>query len=133
MVLVLLITAESMSTLANISLAPMINFNSKMNRLKRIQKFTIIIPGIFIAGLIISTYAERFRGDKNLYWIYSFGKDCSLLFCYGAVLWSIVNSILISRDLKIDKPKKVFWFLLSASTFLYIIIMMTIAKKRNVD
>lgn len=55
-----------MSNIASIALAPMINLNSKMNRLKRIQKFTIIIPGIFIAGLIISIYTERFRGDKNL-------------------------------------------------------------------
>ena len=103
-----------------------------MEKLNRIQKFAIIIPGIYILGLFISTYVERFRGDKDLRWIYVYGKDCSLILCYGAVTWSIVNSILILKDLKIEKPKKIMWFLLSASTFLYLFIMMTIAMTRNV-
>jgi hypothetical protein len=103
-----------------------------MERLNRIQKFAIIIPGIFILGMFISTCVERFRGDKNLHWIYVYGKDCSLILCFGAVSWSIINSILIFRDLKIEKPKKVLWFLLSASTFLYLIIMMTIAMTKDV-
>ena len=97
-----------------------------MEPLKRIQKFAIIIPGIFILGLFISDYVERFRGDKNLHWIYVDGKDYSLMMCYGAVLWSIINSILILRNLKSEKPKKMLWFLLSVSTFLYLFIRMTI-------
>ena len=103
-----------------------------MEPLKRIQKFAIIIPGIFILGAFISEYVERFRGDKNLHWIYVDGKDYSLIMCYGAVLWSLINSILIIRNLKIETQKKVFWFLLSAATFLYMFIMMTIAMTRNV-
>ena len=97
-----------------------------MEPLKRIQKFAIIIPGIFILGLFISDYVERFRGDKNLHWIYVDGKDYLLMMCYGAVLWSIINSILILRNLKSEKPKKMLWFLLSVSTFLYLFIRMTI-------
>ena len=103
-----------------------------MEPIKRIQKFALIIPGIFITGICISKFVERFRAIQELRWVYEYGKDFSLIICYGAVVWSIVNSILIWRDLKIEKPKKMMWLLLSASTFLYLSIMMTIAMTRNV-
>ncbi len=97
-----------------------------MEPLNRIQKFAIIIPGIFISALIISSFVERFRVNQNLRWIYEYGKDFSLIIGYGAVVWSIVNSILILKDLKTERPKKILWFLLSAATFLYLFIRMAI-------
>lgn len=103
-----------------------------MEPLNRIQKFAIVIPGIFILGAFISEYVERFRGDKNLRWIYVDGKDYSLIMCYGTALWSILNSILILQNLKTEKTKKILWFLLSVSTFLYLFIMMTIAMTRDI-
>jgi hypothetical protein len=64
-----------------------------MEPLNRIQKFAIIIPGIFISTLIISSFVERFRVNPNLRWIYEYGKYLSLSIGYGSVVWSIVNSI----------------------------------------
>lgn len=103
-----------------------------MEQLNRIQKFAILIPVIFIFGICISTFVERFRINQDLRWIYEYGKHFSLTMCLGAVIWSIVNSILIFQDLKIEKPKKILWFLLSLSTFLYLFIMMSIAMTRDV-
>jgi hypothetical protein len=103
-----------------------------MEQLNRIQKFAILIPVIFISGIYISSFIEKFRINQDLRWIYEYGKDFSLTICLGAVTWSIVNSILIFQDLKIEKPKKTLWFLLSVSTFLYLFLIMTIAMTRDV-
>jgi hypothetical protein len=104
----------------------------KMEKLNRIQKFAIIIPGIFITAICISTFVERYRVIRELRWVYEYGKDFSLIIFYGAVVWSIVNSILIWRDLKIETPKKILWFLISISVFLYLVVMMTIVMLSNV-
>jgi hypothetical protein len=103
-----------------------------MKQLKTIQKIAIIIPLIFISGTLVSYFAEKFRGNEDLRWIYVYGKDLALIMWYGAVTWSIVNSILILKDLKTERLKKILWFLLSAATFLYLFIMMTYAMTRNV-
>lgn len=93
-----------------------------MKKLNLLQKFSILIPILYIIGEFISYYVERFRADENLHWIYNNGKDLSLLICYGAVFWSLINSILIVRELKTKTLYKIFWFLLSISTFLNMLI-----------
>lgn len=93
-----------------------------MKKLNLLQKFSILIPILYIVGEFISYYVERFRADENLHWIYNNGKDLSLLMCYGTVFWSMINSILIVRELKTKTLYKIFWFLLSISTFLNMLI-----------
>ncbi len=103
-----------------------------MEPLKRIQKIAFIIPLIFISGYFVSNFAESFRGNENLHWIYTNGKDLAMIMWYGSVAWSIINSILILRNLKIKTQQKVLWFVFSMVTFIYFAVKFTIAMTRNV-
>ncbi|KRB54164.1 hypothetical protein ASD98_17970 [Flavobacterium sp. Root186] len=90
----------------------------KFRNLHETQKFAIVIPALFFLSCLTKHYLENFRGTL----IYAYGSTITLFLSLFLVLFSLVNSILILRDLKIKLIQKLLWFLLSALPFLYLSI-----------
>jgi len=93
----------------------------KYNSLHLTQKFAIAIPALFILSCFTKHYVQRFRPSIEFRWIYEYGSNYSLSFSVLLVVFSLVNSVLIFKDLKTKPNTKLFWLLLSSSVFLYIV------------
>ena len=93
------------------------------------KKFTIIILGICIVGMLLSFLVRPYRGT----WIYQYGSLFALLLFYGGMLWSLINTILVISKYRQSLKKNLIWIFLSALPFLYIAIMITIAMLKDYD
>jgi len=88
--------------------------------MKTVQIFAIAVSILFVVGHGVSKFVEQYRIDQNS--LYANGKLISLLIVGGSIILSIVNSILLIRDLKIEIGKKIFWFALSLFPILVVIV-----------
>ncbi len=93
------------------------------------KKFTIIILGICVLGVSFGILVRPYR----LSWIYKYGNQLGLLFFYGGVFWSMINTILVLAKYKQSLKKNILWVLLSALPFLYLAVMIAIAMLNDYD
>ncbi len=103
------------------------NIILKYKNLDENQKFAIAIPVLFLLSGAIHKLVERFRISDDFHWLYAYGSTITLFLSCFLVVFSLTNSILILRDLKIKPIPKLLWFLLSLSVFLYLAAMFLIA------
>jgi hypothetical protein len=91
------------------------------------KKSGILIIGVCISAMLLKYFVQPFRGT----WIYQYGSIISLFVFYGAIFWSLINTILLIKKHKSNLKNNLIWIFLSATPFLYIGIMMTIAMTKN--
>ncbi|MNF87238.1 hypothetical protein D3C84_696970 [compost metagenome] len=99
----------------------------KYRNLDETQQFAILIPILFLLSGIIHKLVSRFRGSGEFLWLFASVSTITLFLSCFLILFSLVNSILIIRDLRMKIVHKILWILLSLSVFLYMALMFLIA------
>ena len=99
----------------------------KYKNLNQIQKFAIAIPITFILFSLFGNFVQQFRFSDEFHWLYEYGSLMTLVLCLFCYVFSLANSIIIIRELKLDFRYKIIWLFLSSVVFFYITIMMSIA------
>gem|GEM_PF-3027506 len=93
----------------------MINFKLSLS-----EKMAILASLLFLLALIVGKATSLFRFTPYRY-VYHYGFFVCLFLHFSALIISVVNSILIIREL-IFKLKKVFWLILSLIPTLFWIV-----------
>lgn len=97
--------------------------NFTLKNINWTKKSGILIIGICLSTMLLRFFIEDYRGT----WIYRYGAPLTLFIFYGAVFWSLLNTILLILEHKLALKENLIWIFISAIPFLYIAIMMTIA------
>jgi hypothetical protein len=88
----------------------------------RKQKIAILIPLLFIVGLLISKLVQNFRFKVDFRWVYEFGSILGLAITFSTFFWSLIYSIIYIRENKINLNKELIWLFIGAIPFTYISI-----------
>ena len=103
--------------------------NITLRNINWTKKSGILIIGICLSAMLLKYLVQPYRGT----WIYQYGSTISLFVFYGAVLWSLINTILLISKHKSDLKNNLIWIFLSAIPFLFIGIMMIIVMTKTVE
>src|SRR5690606_10802609 len=85
------------------------------------KKSGFLILGLCLSAMLLKFLVQPYRGT----WIYQYGSLTSLFVFYGGVFWSFTNTLLLISNHKSDIANNFLWILLSATPFLYVVIMLT--------
>ena len=96
----------------------------KLRNIKYNPKLSaILIIGIFIAGIAIGTYTDRFRAS-DYRWIYEYGKLINYILVFGSLACSSVHPFIIYGNNVKDWKKYLTWIIIGILPILYFAFMM---------
>ena len=85
------------------------------------KRFAILICILFFSGILLDILTEGFRLNQNLRWIYQYGQVLSSILFYGALLGSLLNSILIAGA-ENNWKKSLLWTTISLLPIIVVIL-----------
>ena len=94
---------------------PNIIYNPKLS--------AILIIIIFIVGIVIGSYVERFR-VSNYRWIYQYGKLVNHILVLGSLVWSSIHPFIIYGNNIKEWKKYLRWIIIGILPILYFTFMM---------
>ena len=97
------------------------NITKFLRQLNWTKRFAILICILFFSGILLDVLTEGFRLSQNLRWIYQYGQFLSIILFWGALLGSLVNSILIAGD-EYNWKKSLLWTTISLLPIIFFIL-----------
>jgi len=88
------------------------------------KMISILIIGVFLLGLLIGNFAERFR-FSNYRWIYQCGKLINYIMVFGSLATSFFHPLIIWSNNRTKWKKYLKWIVIGLIPILYFIFMMS--------